>query len=1565
MEGNLAPQASITSPRGVELARLALPEEASQAASTVFTIRETGFQTLTLDAELRGRNESPSQYQLLLRAVRATLADGGLLRTAQRSAIGATSTLDSWYFEGQAGEQISLDLIPLGELGPTPLELQLADTGGQVFARTQSSISTARLALQNIMLPRSGIYQVIVRGGTSRSGTYHLNFQRDFSYLQASESGLHVGQTVNGVLTQAQPINRWIIPGNPGDVLALALRPTLGDVADLAFQLQDARGTVLGTGLSDPGMGIFVEGIVIPETGLYTLSVGVPSESFEGEAAYQLSLELQNRGGVRSAGDLIPYNSEQTGTLYADDETDLWVFSGQAGDVISIEIAGDGILQPSLTLLSADAPLIDAAEVIRTGTESRSARLVSYTLPASGIYGVVVQGVASTTGHYRLTLTAENQVGISPRPLLPGEIDEASLPIGETQAWELTLSRPGRISAAVLPLQRSSDFSAELRVVAPSGAVLAQGRASLGEVATVADVPALESGVYLLQVRSWIDDPLGTTARYSIQAELATVDIPLEAAQPLAVEDTAIGVLSDTNPRDLWSFSGVAGEVIRLTAARTSGNLDPQIALWAPDGMLLGTADDNTDSQNSDLTLVLPTEGQYQVQVARFGGERGATGGNYLLSLTRNFQPGALTQVGEALIPYGSRLVDTFDPLEAEVETVKRWYFLGAQGDRINATLQFPTDDRPLSLFIADGAGNLYRQAERVNDQARLQNFVLPSDGLYQLIVQRPQDARVREFHPYSLSLELAEGQLERYTGATFLEDGSNRTLVMDTTQQTHLWLYQGRAGDHLRLLVSPLEDRETLPIDLVILTPDGSTLLNQPQQAVLQAEVALPQDGLYQIFLLNQAEEAFRYRLAVVGIAGSLTPVPLQTDTLEFGRLTSAEPQQAWTFEGRAGESVRARAEVLTGTLQLDLRLEGPQGTLLARSTPDVQNAQISLLPRVVLPEDGLYQLVIMRQGNRLATTTGTYQLLVSTAPNNESAEADRSLPIGGTTLGAVDGTRSVTYAFLGDPRAPLSINVIPQDAETLPTLQVTDELGHVIAVGMGTLPNLLVPQEGLYRLTVAHPTPLSFTLTASRRVPAPQPREIRREVNLLDVLSSEAPSNTWSFEAAAGEILVFELLTFGAPVQPDVLLFGPDGLPLQALVQLEATGSFTFGPVVTPEAGRYLLRIGTWLDNLATEINYSMRVTAQPPTSAFAPPGGIIFASEAYRFVGAISTATPENTWRFWAEAGTQLVLVLSGEEAAPPAAELFDPGLSVVELATVPGADDGQTRQNALLPEAGWYTLIFRRSADRGTDSDALQLYRGQLRLQDRRLEDIFAQAQGVQIGGPPIEGQLEGANSLATYVFLGNSGENIAADLQPLPEGNRSVPELTLIGPDGMALRSTRQGGLSWLVQQTGVYALVVSTNSTVALPYQLTLRYAPPQADFSAPLAYGSRAEGAFASGAVLHQWRLSDFPAGLARLEIRPLSATWTALAYLLDEEGQLLSLGEPSADGTLNFEVELDATQQVQLLVASDGQEAGYVVTFGPLEYQNRPTSLPPGLRSLALLMQHKQPRNGCGRGR
>jgi len=94
---------------------------------------------------------------------------------------------------------------------------------------------------------------------------------------------------------------------------------------------------------------------------------------------------------------------------------------------------------------------------------------------------------------------------------------------------------------------------------------------------------------------------------------------------------------SDNSLYDQYTFQGRAGQSVTVTVE--SSDFDTYVAVFSPDGKLLGKNDDiNQSSKNSDLTVTIPSNGTYRVIV---NGYDNKSRGRYALSVSTPTQQSA------------------------------------------------------------------------------------------------------------------------------------------------------------------------------------------------------------------------------------------------------------------------------------------------------------------------------------------------------------------------------------------------------------------------------------------------------------------------------------------------------------------------------------------------------------------------------------------------------------------------------------------------------------------------------------------------------------------------------------------------------------------------------------------------------------------------------------------------------------------------------------------------------------------------------------------------------------
>ncbi|MBN1566078.1 MAG: hypothetical protein JXA10_19720, partial [Anaerolineae bacterium] len=356
------------------------------------------------DAGIAGR----FALNLTLTESTANQRDGGVLIAGEPSiaSLETNNAPDHWLFAGQSGEQVTIRLEPLTDGTPTPLTLQLADSAGNVFLQKETLIGQGGLAFDRVLLPRGGVYQAMVSGGRT-PGVYRISLERDTRNTQDDERAIRYGETTGKVLTPENFLDVWTFAGTAGDVVTAHVRTVRGDLPTLSVQLRAQDGTVLETSLED-GAGSRLEQIVLPMDGHYSLIVGNVDGTFAGEAAYEVTLLLEDTA-ARSMGTVTTYGHAVEGYFYLDDSIDTWIFEGRQGDVISATVSSTASdLYPVIELIATDwrsASVAGQAAILASaqGAEN-SPTMLEFVLPATGAYTLVLRDQALVGGPYTLEL---------------------------------------------------------------------------------------------------------------------------------------------------------------------------------------------------------------------------------------------------------------------------------------------------------------------------------------------------------------------------------------------------------------------------------------------------------------------------------------------------------------------------------------------------------------------------------------------------------------------------------------------------------------------------------------------------------------------------------------------------------------------------------------------------------------------------------------------------------------------------------------------------------------------------------------------------------------------------------------------------------------------------------------------------------------------------------------------------------------------------------------------------------------------------------------------------------
>lgn len=317
----------------------------------------------------------------------------------------------------------------------------------------------------------------------------------------------------------------------------------------------------------------------------------------------------------------LPNGGHVSGAITTAGGQDTYTFPAVAGESLRLRVAetgGDGLFQPGIRLYRPDGSLV-------TGASGHRVAPISPTADATGTYTVAVVDTSPTqnaTGPYNLyfvRVPGANEHGLLPNGgQVSGIID-----VGDLDSYTLTANAGENIRLRVAKTDSTATLRPQLSLFRPDGSLVSGATDS-----TVASYShtALTSGTYTVVVTD-VSNGFAGTGSYTIHY----------AKAPGADE---LGRLYDGQPRDeeielgdldSYTFTANAGDTAHLQVTDTSGGaLQPQIALYRPDGSLrASTSDGSTVTLNIPITVT----GVYTVVVADVSTGLSATG-SYRILLT-------------------------------------------------------------------------------------------------------------------------------------------------------------------------------------------------------------------------------------------------------------------------------------------------------------------------------------------------------------------------------------------------------------------------------------------------------------------------------------------------------------------------------------------------------------------------------------------------------------------------------------------------------------------------------------------------------------------------------------------------------------------------------------------------------------------------------------------------------------------------------------------------------------------------------------------------------------------
>jgi hypothetical protein len=869
-----------------------------------------------------------------------------------------------------------------------------SDRDGRIGTGTSFSTVTLSVGTHVVTLTATDSH------GATGTATVRITVSR------ATPGPLTNGATVTGRIAVAHQVDQWTFTANQGDRVVVSLGETDNNATGFTpwLRVLDPSGTVVAS-----NFGFFAAQVefAAPAAGTYRVLVASADGGGVGTGDYRLTL-IKAPGALTvtpgDEGGALTNGATHTGSIYTGD-VDGWTFIANQGEhvVVSLgETDNSSGFSPWLRVVGPNGTVVGS-------NFGFFAAQVEFSAPTAGTYTVIVGSAAggfTGTGGYLLTLIkAPGALTISPSdqggPLANGATHSGNLYTGDVDPWTFSASQGDRVVISLGETANSSGLSPWLRVVDPTGVVVAS---NFGFFAAQVEFAAPTTGSYTVIVGSAAGGFTGTGDYLLtlVKGPGALTVSPGDQGGPLTNGATHTGSIY-TGDVDGWTFTANQGDrvVVSLGETDNSSGLSPWLRVVGPNGAAIGS---NFGFSAAQVEFAAPTTGTYTVVVGSAAG--GFTGtGDYLLTLVKG--PGALAvspgDQGGAMTNGATHAGSIY------LGDVDGWTFAANQGDRVVISLGETANSSGFSpwLRVVGPTGAVI--GSNFGFSAAQVEFAAPAAGTYTVIVGSAAGGFTGT-GDYLLTLVKGPGALAVSPG----DQGGAMTNGATHPGSIYLgdvdgWTFTANQGDRVVVSLGETDNSSGLSPWLRIVSPTGASVGSNFGFSAAQVEFAAPATGTYTV-IVGSAGGGFTgtgdYLLTLIRAPGALTVSPGD----QGGGITSGSTRtgsiylgdiDGWTLTATQGERVVVGLSETANSSGFSpwLRVVSPTGAVVG-SNFGFSAAQVAFNA----PTTGTYTVIVGSAGGGF-TGTGDYLLTLSVGPLVPFA----------TRVGLVDVVRSP-----GDVGAP-----------------------------------------------------------------------------------------------------------------------------------------------------------------------------------------------------------------------------------------------------------------------------------------------------------------------------------------------------------------------------------------------------------------------------------------------------------------------------------------------------------------------------------------------------------------
>lgn len=507
--------------------------------------------------------------------------------------LSVQNDIDTLSFEGAIGERVFVMLTGLHS--QTDPDVELINPSGGSMGR----VGTSTEAILIRTLTEDGTHLILAREWNGDPGNYGVFLQRLTDPVGAVP--ITYGQTLAGSFSPGGDADTYTFDGLDGDEI-FAMNTVLTQQMDPIIDLFDSQGNYLATHTHHQEA-IIRDSLTADET--YILIV---RESNAGNTG-GYGVHLQRLNGPVGATP-IAYGQTIAGSFSPGGDADAFTFNGLDGErIFAMNTALTQQMDPIIDLYDSQGNLL-ASHI--SATEA----ILRYTLTSDETYLLIVrESHRGDTGGYGIHLQRLNDpvgaTSIAYSQTLTGSLS----PGGDADAFTFNGLDGEEIFAMNTAVPTQMDPILDLYDAQGN---LLNSQTSATEAIIRDSLTADET--YLLLVR---ESHRGETGAYGLTLHRLTNPV-----SPIAIAygQTLVGTLSPSGDADLYSFSGLSGDQVRIRVS-VSNDLGPTVELYDAEGNRLAVHHAYDVAQ---IVHTLPATESFSIVVFEVNG--GDTG-NFTISL--------------------------------------------------------------------------------------------------------------------------------------------------------------------------------------------------------------------------------------------------------------------------------------------------------------------------------------------------------------------------------------------------------------------------------------------------------------------------------------------------------------------------------------------------------------------------------------------------------------------------------------------------------------------------------------------------------------------------------------------------------------------------------------------------------------------------------------------------------------------------------------------------------------------------------------------------------------------